>query len=614
MRRLHPVLIALALLGGASCDDSQRLDLDAAEGSATARVAERAAAGRVDRYAFAWRTHSLGRGPELLAPDLSVGGGMVLEGTLVAKGYGRTDEGVLVGIQISELQTAELDVFGHNVLEQDGGLVGTEAIAILDDDGGVVSVRVPEDAPALTRLLLAGLIGRVDLRVPTGDSLESQIPVTQGVARASYRREGSFVERQIEALTRIDAHPGAGTPNVRGSARAQYDERGWLHRLDAEDAVLILDDGDVVLEAQGSFTLERIDSWTEPEGEVPSLEGTVDVDPLAPPGEEEAKRVLAERFADGISDFDVAVGIRSAGNGLPPAPGFMVRAVGRLRAWPETAQALVDVFDANDASEARNLVFDLLASAGTPQAQAVMATLLSRPEVQRDPGFSHWVQAWSFVEAPEPASAALLLELDASGSDERSPNAAPALLYPMGTVAARLAERDPVLATLLVERVVERLHATEDRTMVTAALAGLGNAGRTEDFATIVPYLQSPDAQVRATATIALRFSGADEAMNTMFDMLDDEDSFVAASALSALVDGREDTAAALSRVAIEGHVHPEIASSVGLHLLRVDDLDPALARAALQSLASVTDAEQRATIDRWIGEFDRDQDTAIGN
>lgn len=610
MRRNRPALWAtfgLALVLTSGCETpAAPAASDVASVQPLPALAERAATGRLDTYAFSWTSRSLARSQGLLAEDLDVGGGIRLEGTLEARGYGRNEDGYLVGLRIATLDEATLDVLGHNVLENDNALLGVEALAVVGDDGAIERLEVPATATPLTGRLLAAIATRVDLHVPGPHSRPSaSIPVTQGIASASYGRHGNVVEREIEALTRLDAEPEAGTPRVRGDARIEYDDAG-LVRIEAQDALLVVRDHEAVLEANSAFSLRRVGSVPLGDDAAPSDEERVDIDPLAPPDEREAARLMAERFAAGITDFDISIGIRSAGNGLPPERGFMARAVGRLRAFPQSAMSLGEVFDTETRMAGRTLALDLLASAGTPEAQAVMTERLGRADVQRDPGFPRWVQNFSFVEHPEPASALFLLELEATPSEARHPDAAPALLYPMGAMARRLARTDPVLARALADRVRSVLAGSEERTVTTAALAGLGNAGRAGDFGAIVPHTLSHDPQIRATAAAALRWSAAPQAPGRILTMLGDTDPYVANAALdAALATETHDAADAVAIAALGGRLNLAVATSAAVHLSR-RQVDPSLLRLALEGLSNAVPAGQQRDLQRILDDLDQ--------
>lgn len=95
-----------------------------------------------------------------------------------------------------------------------------------------------------------------------------------------------------------------------------------------------------------------------------------------PADHSEAEVASAQQFSEGLTPTDLAVNVVSVGeHGLPPPPGFLMRARGFLIGWPERARDLVPLYEQASTDQMRALILDLLTSAGTPQAQGVIVEL-----------------------------------------------------------------------------------------------------------------------------------------------------------------------------------------------------------------------------------------------
>ncbi len=600
MRRLLGPLLFLAL--GCGQPATAPAQTHAYERVSSA-VSDRYAPGQQDTYRVSWDSQTQARGPAFMPEAAPMLGGITLEGTLVARWYG-TEGAPKVGLSLTEVENASLTLMGATVVRPLEELTDVEVIASLDPTGAVLAVHVPKNASPLARRMLSALVGRLDFRAPIGEA-SAVVPATHGTAEAVYVRDGLLVHRGLRRSVRLDAEVGGGTPEVHGEADFELDESGTLRMLSALDTVVVADAGETLLASETRLDLQRVASSRAQPRPAPDLSAWDALDPLAPPDASSSARTLARNFSRGLTGFDIAVAVRSAGRGLPPQPGFMVRAVGRLRGWPDTADELVEAFDSASAPKARRLVFDILASAGTMQAQRVMRELQSRPDVQVDPDFPTWVQRWAFVEHPTSESAAFVMQLHAEAFDRDDDDTRTALLYPMGSMSRQIETADPMASAALLETIRAELEPDADRRRMTAALAGLGNAARTSDLHTLVAFTDEEDPQLRAAAAESLRFLDAPEAETRLLEMLADHDGFVANRALRALGNiSRPDVPARLVDAALRDRVNLAIASSVASEIIAAE-LDEDLTRSAVQVLASATDSpHQQAMLTAWLDQI----------
>lgn len=557
--------------------------------------------GRVYRYAFSWSNDSAGRGPAILPADVPVTGGLELAGVLTVRALAPSGDSRMIAVSIEGLEQAELRVFDSNVLADPSVLLHATAYVELPADGELRRVFVPPDMPPITRRMLTGLLGRIDLHTAAEGSAVS----TQGLVRARYAREGSTIRREIVESVRTDANAGhdAGAPEVRGDGLLVLDPSGEVSRLESYDVLTIAsDDERPLLRAGTRFEAVRESVHDEPLVACPDLEGLDELDLWDPPDDAEARREMARRYADGLTSFEASMTIRAAGNGLLPPRGFAVRAVGMLRGWPERAQDLLELYESSTDDRARLLVFDLLASAGTEEAQRVLLELAGRDAVRDGELYPELVQRFGFVPRPLPELGEHLLEAEALAQSSDRAESRRALLYPMGAVARRLGDADPVIAEALLERARVALQQSEVAEDTIAALAGLGNAGRVQDYERIAERTRAEDPFVRGMAAVALRHLRTTASVDRLLEMLADPDPYVARKALGVLDEQRPPGHAdRLAAVGIAGDYNASIAYALGDTMLSEAGTPGARQSALLAMRERTEDPRTAEHLGRWL-------------
>jgi HEAT repeat protein len=259
------------------------------------------------------------------------------------------------------------------------------------------------------------------------------------------------------------------------------------------------------------------------------------------------------------------------------------------------------MFDEFPDRSGRTLVVDMLASAGTPQAQALLCKLLSDPAVRESDEYAGWVQRFTFLWRPEATTVQFLLDEQQLARATSSRNRQ-ALLYPIGTVAGRIAATDPIAAASLRVRLRDELAAADDRHLRIAALAGLGNAAAAEDLELVLAHELDDDPGVRGTVASALRNQPDRRASAALFRLAGDADPFVASAAVIALDHGHtERDAVRLAAVALAGGFAPEVAGRLTSALLVRRDDDPLVRTALLAMRARTTDPRERGRIDATL-------------
>jgi HEAT repeat protein len=287
-----------------------------------------------------------------------------------------------------------------------------------------------------------------------------------------------------------------------------------------------------------------------------------------------------------------------AAMGLPePRVGLLSEATALLRLHPEYAADLEHLFEAKGTNlVGRALVLDLLASAGTPEAQAAMRAALASPSARVDGKFATLLQRFSFVQRPTSESTGFVENLYEHGGsrDERF-----AAAHSLGSLAGHLAksdkDEDRAAARRETSRLARDLDAAKAPKDKKALLGALGNAGSHDFLATVARYKGDPDVDVRVTAALALRKDPSPESRATLLSMMQDKDGEVAGASLEALgyQTVSRDSVRAIA-AAVTGHkTTPE--ADTKMVTFFADHLDAPETRGALETmLARVPEGDYR--------------------
>lgn len=199
-------------------------------------------------------------------------------------------------------------------------------------------------------------------------------------------------------------------------------------------------------------------------------------------------------------------------------------------------EALGAVFEDDVSDDRRMLILDLLAMAGTPEAQVVMRRLLALPIARRSSRtFAAFVQRLAYLERPDAATLRYLEGVYAESVWEAHDVRA-ACANALGAAVARAHAWGLADAAARACEVLRRdLRAAEDPTWRCALLSAIGHAGLEADVPLVLRFVADPTPRVRSAAALALRKMQTPEARASLLSMLACEEPSVADSALSAL-------------------------------------------------------------------------------
>lgn len=484
-------------------------------------------------------TVAAGSGSEL-------GGKVDLVGRLVLRGLGQRGESWRVGLSLEPVQQHSLQVFGQELLPDaatvQGLFHGREAVLEVGPQGDVLSVSFRPEDPSLYKNVVQTVLGELQVALRQGEQWAVTESTARGRARAEYRllEEGEARVRVSRSRTGYEELVGlgqGGTVRVASSWEAAV-ERGVLERLEGEERVERLgEDGTpaghmrvvmkVVRESEAAFDAAAV-ATLEQGAQQRLPPGRLVADPLA------RKKMLDQQVA-GLTAERLMEVLRASVNGgvFPDHNHFLLQATGLLEREPELCERLVELFQLPGTDErGRAVLLDLLAGAGTPQAQAAMRKALSMPQARGDKQYHMLLSRLALVQEPTAETVDF-----ARQEYEQSQGAVHvASTYVLGAAAGALHRNGGAdKAQPAVQRLVEDLRGAKAPEQQAHLLLGLGNAGVAEHTPLIASYAQSSDEQVRRAVAKALRKVPSEQSQHTLLGLVADEAPRVQVTALDTL-------------------------------------------------------------------------------
>jgi hypothetical protein len=234
----------------------------------------------------------------------------------------------------------------------------------------------------------------------------------------------------------------------------------------------------------------------------------------------------------------IAATLRALPAGARPSEVWRAAAFTLLRLNPKECEALALVFEDDVTDELRGIVLDLLAGAGTFEAQVVIRRLLALSVARRsNRTFATFVQRLGFVESPDGPTLRFLMSVYAESRGEPHDVRA-ACAYALGAAAGHALAAGDVEAAVRASDVLRRdLLSAGSIIEKCALLTALGNAGVPTDVMVVTRFTQDAEPPVRSAAALALRRMTVPEASAQLVSLLADREVMVAQSALLALAE-----------------------------------------------------------------------------
>ncbi|MBU8896826.1 HEAT repeat domain-containing protein [Corallococcus sp. M34] len=526
--------------------------------------------------AWAWRlsydaaSHVTLSGTSGAAGTSSLAGRVLLDGRLVLKGLGKQGDAWRVGLRLEDLRQHSLQVFGKEVLPDaastDAIFQGREAVLEVGPEGDVRSVSFREQDPSLFKNTVQALVGDLQVVLRDGEAWTVEESTSRGRARTGYTRrgaddaQGAHLEKRRDVYTEVVGLGQGGPLRVDSHFLADVSRAGLLERLEGEETVERLGPtGTALAGTTVHLRLVREEGGVAPDAAPSSV--VAEAQQRLPPGrmvvEAQTRENMLAQQVDGLTVEKLDSLLKSFGRGgvMPDHNHFLLQATGLLEQQPALCAHMVDVFrDPAMGSQGRALVLDLLAGAGTPEAQAALVDALRTPEAHAE-RYHMMLSRLSLLTEPTVETVRFAQSL--YGGTDGDVHIASA--YSLGATAGALyrnAHSPEALAA--VQRIASDLRDAKAPVDQAHLLLSLGNAGVPETVATVMQYAHADNAEVREAAAKALRKVRGPEVESALMGLAHDAAVPVQATAFESL--GRQklqaDALVQLRDLALAGQVN----------------------------------------------------------
>ncbi len=471
-----------------------------------------------------------------------------LHGQLAFKAYGQQGDAWLFGVSVSALHDVKLAAMGNALLDTPETIHdtfdGREAFVEVSARGEVRHLRFRAGDPALFKQLLQSVIA------------ESQV-VLGGAASAASAAAWQSIETYSVGKLEMHYAVDASDPLYLRRAPTRVLSATALPQGSADGLVPVLAGGsDVHLDRAGfvGSVATRLDLTIAPrlehhtvftmtfreksEVDVPerfAVESVAaqQIEPGAAPEAPELRQRMDERFAAHTSQQEVSRMLTAYGKGLPPARGMLTATAAFLRLHPEACEAMATQFlDPALDGRSRELMVGLLASAGTPVAQAGMRRALEVPESRADLGvYGRMIQRLGFVTAPTRESLVFAVDLYDSPAIVGDPDLRRVTGLTLGALAAHASGPARALGDSIHARLVADVKAATSAEAKIALVAAVGNAARASDVPLLRTVAKESESNVRESVARALRGVDSPETRVALREMITDPSADVARAA-----------------------------------------------------------------------------------
>ncbi len=468
----------------------------------------------------------------------SVGGGSQtsqkvlarLEGSLALTVTGQDPSGVEVR---AELRSPRYDVTPAAEEGARASLVKPFYFTALKS-GEMTAFYFAKDAPSEVRILLKGLTTALQLVAPpgSGSAWRSTEQDVSGEYEAAYRLTGAGVHKAKEKYLRSRGQTGLiplptdSVYAVKSAIDFEVDMTGWPRTV-VEDESLDVTINGVHIAATSKTTAKLVSIESHPELAIAKNPSDFDSDALG----HGAATALAKRQADqGLVGGKTFTGLRA--ELVSPDVHVRNRTQARMSALfrldpaaPREAEEAI--LHGNIDENAKKRLLGGLGSAGTPEAQHALASILDGADAPRSMRVSAAV-ALGFSNPPTEEGEQAINKAMASSDKEIADTAA--LASGSQAHAMSLAQSgDPKDA---VETLIARLVAAANDGERALYLRALGNSGDLRALPAILPYLTHVDATLRGVAAWALRFMIGDEVDALVIAAMADKEAAVRVAAI----------------------------------------------------------------------------------
>lgn len=457
-------------------------------------------------------------------------------GLLRVRSFAGDDGAPRLSLHLTRLDEAAMTLFGEPAMgDRDGltkALTSGEAVLTLRPEGDVLGIAFTPGSHNLFKSLAQTLAGELQLPVRGGDEWTVLDTTLRGTAVARYVRTPDGFERTRTAYPKLTAF-GRDVTDVTVASQTRFvTGAGGLESLQSWESLTGTQRG-ARIESRLELSLTPVESAplaaaTLPGALEPSTVGE------APVPADWREQMLTQRAA-GLTPREMADGLTMYGDGASPKTmvDFLRKASGLLLLEPELCASVAERASQPE-TPVRERVYSLevLAAAGSPEAQAAMRDILSSPAVRDDAHRAARFQRLSLLQQPTVETVAFVGQAWREGTPKERLTLAVTLgaTAGMSARAGHEAEALPWVAELQ-----QAMRAGGDVDTRRSLVDALGNAGLEVALPDVLAATASPEAQVRASAVLALRKTPTPAAREAAVHALGDASVAVKSEAVNVL-------------------------------------------------------------------------------
>jgi HEAT repeat protein len=403
--------------------------------------------------------------------------------------------------------------------------------------GEMTAFYFAKDVPGEDRILLKGLTTSLQIVAPVdaGEAWQSTEQDVSGEYEAAYRIKGGVVHKAKEKYLRargqagLIALPGDSVYTVTSAIDFEIDTTGWPRAVTEDETLDVkMQEIRVVATSKTTARLVSVESHPELAGAVNLADFDPDVLSAA------AASALAKKQADkGLVDGKTfkQLGVELASSDVHVRNRTQARMAALFRVDPGAPREAEEAILHGDAdTNAKKRLLGALGSAGTPEAQRALGSILDDTEAPRTMRRDAAVALGLSKQPSEEVELTLEKAMHAPDKDV----AETATLALGNTIHTMNTEQSGETADA-VEALIDLLQKAMTDGEKTLYLQALGNTGDLRALAAIEPYLTHAEASLRAVATSSLRFMSGSEVDALIIAAMADKDPAVRAAAVGTI-------------------------------------------------------------------------------
>ena len=405
----------------------------------------------------------------------------------------------------------------------------------IDHFGHIDSLMFNQQAFTSHSFLIAAILSPFNLQLPdrektaleswncSEDVLGDKIPCQQKIT--SWQENAAILVRTFQASYPLYAE---GDTTYRLMSHSAIPKSIRLKRHQQQNNIQNLD-----LHTNLEYSAELLDTKPLTSTELHAIKAELDANPLSEKDHlnlERYQKYLDMRVYKNelgtISPQDLIVMVEQASpDDIRANMTIYTRLKALFAVYPQHISAFKSFLLDYDLEDERfSMVATALTAIGSPEAQAMLRDVIE--SLADEERIKRLIPNLSFMDYPNEQSEALIDSLSSSANEQIRTTAELAL----GTMAHMLRDDDHERSEQIIKRFSETLQDTDPNQSreITHLIDVIGNVGIDEQLAILKPYTRSPNPNIRATASFALRHIASSEAKSELLTIIaNDRDNFV---------------------------------------------------------------------------------------